>query len=101
MINDKEKKLLSKLLGQAIQEVREQKGLLRMDLANRLHVQHTRIAQLEGGKIDPRMSSVLAVAEALGVAPGILLDGVAVEWRAARRKKSEDEAATLPKDAAQ
>lgn len=86
MLNEKERKLLSKLFGQTVQKIREQKGLLRMDLANRLHMQHTRVAQLEGGKIDPRMSTVLAVADALGVTPGVLLNGMAAEWRAARKE---------------
>ena len=96
MLNEKEKTLLSKLFGQSVQKIREEQKLLRMDLANRMQVQHTRIAQLEGGKIDPRMSTVLAVAEALGVTPGVLLDGVAREWRAARRKKSAGDEAESP-----
>lgn len=96
MLNEKEKKLLSKLFGQSVQKTREGQKLLRMDLANRMQVQHTRVAQLEGGKIDPRMSTVLAVAEALGVMPGVLLDGMAREWRAARRKESGGDAVESP-----
>ena len=92
MLNENEKKLLSKLFGQRVQAIREERKLLRMDLANRLHMQHTRVVQLEGGKIDPRMSTLLAVAEALGVTPGILLDGMAREWRAARRAEPGSDA---------
>ena len=89
MLHEKEKKLLAKLFGQTVQKRREQKKLLRMDLANRLHMQHTRIVQLESGKIDPRMSTVLAVAAALDVTPGVLLNGMASEWRAAKMGEME------------
>lgn len=96
MLTENDKKLLSKLFGQRVQKIREHKKLLRMDLANLMHVQHTRVAQLEGGKIDPRVSTVLAVADALCVTPGELLDDIAGEWRAARRKEAEDDVLNMP-----
>ena len=88
MLDKDEKLLLAKLFGRAVRELREKQGLKRMDLARRMSVQHTRVAQIENGKVDPQVSTVLAVAEAMNVAPSALLDDMAGEWVVMRRVES-------------
>lgn len=90
MLDKNEKQLLAKLFGHAVQALRETQGLRRADLAKRMQVQHTRIVQIENGKVDPQVSTVLAFAEALAVTPSVLLEGMTEDWRAIGGDESEE-----------
>ena len=55
-------------LGRAIKDARTRRGLTQAQLARALGVQQNVVARLEdGGRADPRLSTVLAIAQALGM----------------------------------
>lgn len=66
---------LKKALAQRIKALREAAGLSQQDVATRGDLSLSLVAKLEQGKkADPRASTLLALAQALGVSPGKLLD---------------------------
>jgi transcriptional regulator with XRE-family HTH domain len=66
---------LKKALSQRIKSLREASGLSQQDVATRGDLSLSLVAKLEQGKkADPRASTILALAGALGVKPGQLLD---------------------------
>jgi transcriptional regulator with XRE-family HTH domain len=66
---------LKKALSQRIKSLREAAGLSQQDVATRGDLSLSLVAKLEQGKkADPRASTILALAGALGVKPGQLLD---------------------------
>ena len=66
---------LKKALARRLKALREQAGLSQQDVAVRGDLSLSLVAKLEQGKkADPRASTILALAEALGVKPGALLD---------------------------
>lgn len=66
---------LKKALSQRIKSLREASGLSQQDVATRGDLSLSLVAKLEQGKkADPRASTILALAAALGVKPGQLLD---------------------------
>jgi transcriptional regulator with XRE-family HTH domain len=54
------------ILGEAIREIREQRGLSAGELASATGVTRARIAALEEGRLDPDYALLVALAEALG-----------------------------------
>ena len=68
-------KKLAKKLSERLRSLREAKGLSQQELATGADVSMSLVSKLEQGtKADPRVSTVLALASALGVAPGDLLN---------------------------
>lgn len=68
-------KKLAKALSQRIKTLREAAGLSQQEVAMRGDLSLSLVAKLEQGKkADPRASTLLALAQALGVRPGQLLD---------------------------
>jgi transcriptional regulator with XRE-family HTH domain len=68
---------LAKVLSQRIKSLREATGLSQQEVAVRGELSLSLVAKLEQGKkADPRASTLLALAGALGVKPGELLDGL-------------------------
>jgi transcriptional regulator with XRE-family HTH domain len=66
---------LKKALAQRIKSLRDAAGLSQQDVAVRGDLSLSLVAKLEQGKkADPRASTLLALAQALGVKPGQLLD---------------------------
>jgi len=66
---------LKKALSQRIKALREAAGLSQQDVAMKGDLSLSLVAKLEQGKkADPRASTLLALAQALGVRPGQLLD---------------------------
>jgi transcriptional regulator with XRE-family HTH domain len=60
-------------LGQAIRELREQRGLSQSELEATVGVGGRRIQALEDGRLDPDYVLLVRLAKALGVRPGALL----------------------------
>jgi transcriptional regulator with XRE-family HTH domain len=66
---------LAKAISRRIRDLREAAGLSQQDLAVRADLSMSQVAKLEQGKkADPRASTLLALAGALAVAPGKLLE---------------------------
>ncbi len=70
---------LKKALARRLKALRERAGLSQQDVAVRGDLSLSLVAKLEQGKkADPRASTILALADALGVKPGALLDDLFV-----------------------
>ena len=66
---------LSKNIAYRLRTLREAAGLSQQEVADRSEVSLSLIAKMEQGrKVDPRASTVIALAEALGVRPGRLIE---------------------------
>jgi transcriptional regulator with XRE-family HTH domain len=66
---------LAKALSERIKALREQSGLSQQEIATRGELSLSLVAKLEQAKkADPRASTLLALAGALGVRPSALLD---------------------------
>ncbi len=66
---------LAKAISRRIRDLREAAGLSQQDVAMRADLSMSLVAKLEQGKkADPRASTLLALAKALAVPPGKLLD---------------------------
>lgn len=60
-------------LGKNLRRARERAGLTQEAVAERSGVHPTEVSRIESGKRDPRISTVEALAEAVGVSVGDLL----------------------------
>jgi transcriptional regulator with XRE-family HTH domain len=68
-------KKLARALSRRIKSLREGADLSQQEVAERGELSLSLVAKLEQGKkADPRASTLLALARALGVRPGVLLD---------------------------
>jgi transcriptional regulator with XRE-family HTH domain len=61
-------------LGTNLREARERLGLTQEQVAERCGVHATEVSRIEGGKRDPRISTLIRLANALEVKPSELLD---------------------------
>lgn len=61
-------------LGTNLREAREKLGLTQEQVAHRSGVHATEVSRIEGGKRDPKVSTLERLAEAVEVKPGRLLD---------------------------
>jgi transcriptional regulator with XRE-family HTH domain len=68
----------SAAFGERLRAIREAQGLSLEQLGARTGVHWTAIGRLERGKREPRLTTVLRLAEGLGVDPGELVDGLDV-----------------------
>lgn len=69
--NHKEPDLL--VLGEAVQLMRERRGVSTDELANTSGVPRERIAALEAGQLDPTYEQLLEIADGLGIQPSALV----------------------------
>jgi len=61
-----------------LQKLRESAGISQQSLATSAKISISSLAQIEQGKrADPRLSTILGLARALGVKPSKLIDGLA------------------------
>jgi len=60
-------------LGTNLREARKRAGLTQEEVAGRSGVHPTEVSRIEGGKRDPKVSTLIRLAHALGVPPGELL----------------------------
>lgn len=58
-----------RVLGQAIGQIRAERGMSIVDLAAATDIEHTLIEALERGRLDPSYERLLALADGLGVRP--------------------------------
>jgi transcriptional regulator with XRE-family HTH domain len=64
---------LIKKFGKNLKEIREKKGISLRDLALEADLSANTISEIELGKRDPRMTTVVKLASALGIDPADLL----------------------------
>ena len=55
--------------GKRVKEAREMRHVSQCDLASKLNTKQSAVSRMEGGRHDPKLSTILKVAEALGVGP--------------------------------
>lgn len=65
---------VSAVLGERLRTVRARRNLSLRSVARRAHVSASLLSQIERGEANPSLVSLVAIAEALGVRPGTLLD---------------------------
>jgi transcriptional regulator with XRE-family HTH domain len=88
---------LAKLISQRIRTLREATGLSQQEIAVKGDLSLSLVAKLEQGKkADPRASTLLALAGALGVRPGELLDDLTPSEAEAVVAPGEDVPEPLP-----
>jgi transcriptional regulator with XRE-family HTH domain len=78
-------------VGNRVKRIREMQGLTAADFGIRLGMNPqssaTGVYQIENGKHGTQIDTLFRVANALGVTPGLLLDGGEVELRVVKREK--------------
>jgi transcriptional regulator with XRE-family HTH domain len=62
-----EEKIFLQKIGKRIKEVRESKGLSQQELAAKLDYEKSNMSRLESGRVNPRITTLKHVAEALEV----------------------------------
>lgn len=66
------KEKIIKDFGKSLKNIRKSKGLSFRELASASGVDHAQIARIEKGETDPRMHTVVLLADALEIDPGEL-----------------------------
>ncbi len=82
--------------GQRLRELRRERGVSQEALSRRTHIHIPTIGRLERGKQEPRLKTILRLADGLGVSPGELLDNLA--WRQLTPDEFEKHFGDLPTD---
>lgn len=67
------KKRIVKELGIKLKKVREARNLSLRDLAAETGLEHAQISRIEDGQVNPTVTTIRLLEEALGVDPGELL----------------------------
>ena len=67
----------SKAFGQRVRDLRAREGLSQDGLAHSSGIHLTSIGRIERGGREPRLTTILKLAEGLGVEPGELTDNLA------------------------
>ncbi|HEY3758450.1 MAG TPA: helix-turn-helix transcriptional regulator [Solirubrobacteraceae bacterium] len=62
--------------GERLRELRAERGVSQDQLASRTGIHPTAIGRFERGDREPRLRSILRLAQGLDVPPGALLDGL-------------------------
>lgn len=75
-MKDARKAKFSKELGKNLNKIRKEKGLSFRELAAIAGLEHAQIARIEDGKVNPTLSTICSLAEALGVSAASLLNGM-------------------------
>ena len=64
-----------KHFGEHIKNIREQKGITAMELAQRIDIERSQISRIENGKANPSVISLLVICKALDISFQELFDG--------------------------
>jgi transcriptional regulator with XRE-family HTH domain len=72
-MKDKDKKRLKKI-ALRLKEVRKQKGLSMRELAARCDIDYGKISKIENNKANLNVTTLIEIAEGLGIHPKTLLD---------------------------
>jgi transcriptional regulator with XRE-family HTH domain len=89
---------LNKAISERIKELREASGLSQQEVAVRADLSLSLVAKLEQGKkADPRASTLLALARALSVPPGELINNLPVTTEEEAKEEAEGKKAKKKK----
>ncbi len=80
MLQKKEQRYLD-LLGNRIFELRKAKGMTQEEMAEKLETLHNQISRLENGKVNPKITTLLKVAELLDVSVSELTNFIEIKKR--------------------
>jgi transcriptional regulator with XRE-family HTH domain len=69
----------TKSLGEKVKTLRLAAGISQLTLSKRSGVFRTHVSRIECGRANPTLTAILALAQALEVEPGYLLDSVEAE----------------------
>jgi transcriptional regulator with XRE-family HTH domain len=61
---------------QNLRQHRTKLGLSQMQLGDKANLHFSEVSLLERGRRDPRLTTIVKLARALGIKPGRLLDGI-------------------------
>jgi transcriptional regulator with XRE-family HTH domain len=89
---------VSVAFGQRLSELCAERGVSKRELALRAGVHTTAIRRFERGAREPRLTSILLLAEGLDVTPGTLLDALARRERRLTPEEFERHFGQLPAD---
>lgn len=70
---DGRKKKISKDFGNNLKKIRKAKKISLRDLAAASELEHAQIARMEDGEVNPTLSTIVFLAEAMGVDPCLLI----------------------------
>jgi transcriptional regulator with XRE-family HTH domain len=73
---DEEEKIAHRFMPQIIRRYRDMAKLSQQQLADSVGVSKGFISALEGGRSVPNLDMLVQIADALGVRPGVLVDGM-------------------------
>lgn len=73
---DHDARAASAAFGRRVRELRHARNVSQDALAERTDVHPTAIGRLERGDREPRLTTILRIADGLGVEPGQLVDGL-------------------------
>lgn len=68
-----------KTIGDRIREERESAGLTQLELANKIGITPQAVSQYERGIKNPKITTIYKFADAIGVSPSKLFDGIKIE----------------------
>lgn len=70
---DARKKRIIKDFGNTLKKIRREKSISLRDLAAAAGLEHAQIARIEKGEVNPTLTTIADLAEALGIRPNELL----------------------------
>lgn len=76
MISDVDETLVQRRIGQRIRSCRSSAGLTQQDVASALGLTRSSVSNIEAGTQSLSLIAFLKIAQELGMAPGVMLDGV-------------------------
>lgn len=68
-----------KTIGDRIREERESAGLTQLELSNKIGITPQAVSQYERGIKNPKITTIYRFADAIGVSPSKLFDGIKIE----------------------
>lgn len=68
-----QKKRLKREFGKSLRKIRLEKKLSQRALAAEADMEHKHIQRIEAGEVNPTMTTIITLADALGVDPGELM----------------------------
>lgn len=68
------KKRITKEFGQKLKKIRKEKNLSLRELASEAELEHAQIARIEQGIVNPTLTTIVLLAEAMGITAADLLE---------------------------